>query len=202
MTTTATTGEGGTSSTASSAVTTTGTAGSGGAATSSASGTGGAATTGTTGTGSGCGNPVGSTWAQWPMPNPPSTGLPNPASYDVSTPGIVVDKVTGLTWQRDVDAKTYTWADAKAYCASLVLEGACPWRLPTRIELVSILDNTHVDPAIDSVAFPATPPERYWSSSPSQSFPGSNYVWYVNFGAGDAYFFDGSTDLHRVRCVR
>src|SRR5436190_8651121 len=40
--------------------------------------------------------------AGWPMPNPPSAGLPNPASYDTSRDGIVTDKVTGLIWQRRV----------------------------------------------------------------------------------------------------
>src|SRR5215471_9261180 len=39
----------------------------------------------------------------WPMPNPPSTGLPNPASYDTSVSGVVHDRVTGLDWQSVVD---------------------------------------------------------------------------------------------------
>src|SRR5262249_6415642 len=49
-----------------------------------------------------------SSWARWPMPNPPITGLPNPQSYETSTPGIVLDKLTGLMWERTVDANSYT----------------------------------------------------------------------------------------------
>jgi hypothetical protein len=36
-------------------------------------------------------------WADWPMPNPPTTDLPNPQSYDTGrTPGVVFDRVTKL----------------------------------------------------------------------------------------------------------
>jgi hypothetical protein len=34
-------------------------------------------------------------WADWPAPNSPGLGLPNAQDYDVSTAGVVVDKVTG-----------------------------------------------------------------------------------------------------------
>ena len=106
-------------------------------------------------------------WALWPMPNPASLpGLPHPANYDTSTPGVVTDKVTGLMWQRSVDPGTYTWADAKTYCANLALAGFSDWRLPTRIELVSLLDFTVASgPMIDVSAFPDTPNTNFWTSS-------------------------------------
>ena len=40
-------------------------------------------------------------WAMWPMPNPPTSGLPHPQSYDTSVPGTVLDRVTRLIWQRE-----------------------------------------------------------------------------------------------------
>ncbi len=95
--------------------------------------------------------PRGPTWANWPMPNPASSGLPNPASYDTSTPGVVLDNVTGLTW----DAADHDGYDsmqaAAAYCAALRLGGFADWRLPSRIEVWSIQDFTHFNPALDSV---------------------------------------------------
>ena len=97
------------------------------------------------------GVPVGPVWANWPMPNPPSTGLPNPQSYDTSVTGIVQDKVTGLTWQQTdtLAADGSTVKDAVAYCAGLTLGGYIDWRLPSRIELWSIDDTSRSSPAMD-----------------------------------------------------
>ena len=39
-------------------------------------------------------------WAHWPMPNAHVAGLPNPHDYDMSTAGVVADRITGLRWQR------------------------------------------------------------------------------------------------------
>lgn len=101
-------------------------------------------------------------WATWPMPNAPSSGLPNPQSYDTSTPGIAVDRVTGLMWQRGAillssakegDAPSIL-EQSLAVCAALDLGGYHDWRMPSRIELVSLLD--FVDyPASNAAVFPA-----------------------------------------------
>lgn len=139
-------------------------------------------------------------WAHWPMPNPPSTGLPNPASYDTSTAGVVIDKVTGLTWQRAIDqTNTYTWADAEAYCANLTLAGHGDWRLPSAIELYSLVDYTKFNPAIDATAFPDTPAVFFWSSSPLVG--NSSSAWVVYFDNGHAGNV-GISGTGRVRCVR
>ncbi len=102
-------------------------------------------------------------WANWPMPNSPSSGLPNPQSYDTSVAGTALDRVTGLTWERDASVlATADYASASgvleqasAYCAGLDLAGFHDWRVPTRIELVSIMDFT-LDPAENSTVFTVT----------------------------------------------
>ncbi len=135
----------------------------------------------------------------WPMPNAPSTGAPHPFDYDTSTAGLVVDKVTGLIWQQTVDADTVTQTDAAAYCSALTLAGVSDWRLPTRIELISLIDDTRVGPAIDPTAFPDTPGTFFWTSTVVANDPGS--VWGVAFDNG----YTNSSDLgehYRVRCVR
>jgi len=124
------------------------------------------------------------------MPNPVPAGLPNPASYDTTTPGVVLDKVTGLTWQRAVDAGSYSWAAAKAYCAALTLAGQSDWRLPTEIELFPLVDYTVSSPAIDGTAFPNTPAEFFCLSSQLAGQPSS--AWEVYFGDGYSSSFDGS----------
>jgi hypothetical protein len=139
----------------------------------------------------------GSIWANWPMPNPPSSGMPNPQDYDTSIPGVVIDRVTGLLWQRELSASAYTRTGAQAYCDQLTLADSSEWKLPTRIELVSITDFSRTMPAIDGNAFPGTPSDRFWSSSTSTG--GS--AWYVDFELGYSNSA-GVTSGYRVRCVR
>lgn len=150
------------------------------------------------------GNCVNRSWAGWPMPNPIGAVLPNPSSYSVNAiNGTVHDNVTNLTWQRSIAPGTYTWSAAKAYCANLVLGGYDDWRLPTRIELVSLVDFTRPTsgPAIDTTAFPNTPANATWTSSPSSK--GASDVWGIDFGGGGSstYYTVGSL-FANVRCVR
>jgi hypothetical protein len=142
----------------------------------------------------------------WPIPNPVSTGLPHPMSYDVSNAGYVIDNVTKLWWQHPIDQNNSeqkncstgcTQADAIAYCQNLSLAGHSDWRLPTRIELVSLVDYATSNPAINS-AFSGTPEAAFWTSS---AYALAGHAWSV-------YFSNGATDhgtvsnTNRVRCVR
>lgn len=139
-------------------------------------------------------------WAGWRMPNPPSTGLPNPANYTVdSLNDVVTDHVTGLMWQRTMSANLTTWESAKASCESLVLGTYTDWRAPTRIELISLVDFTRTKPAIDPNAFPNTPVAVFWTSS--RVADDSEGAWIVNFDDGST-FRSIVTALHPVRCVR
>lgn len=118
--------------------------------------------------------------------------------YDISVPGIVLDKDTGLTWQRAEGGADYTHANAKTYCSGLNLNGT-GWRLPTVFELQTIVDESRTNPAIDLTVFDNTISSPYWSSS---SFAGSPAdAWAVNFGGGSvsSYYVDNA---FRVRCVR
>ncbi|MET0792195.1 MAG: DUF1566 domain-containing protein [Polyangiaceae bacterium] len=137
-------------------------------------------------------------WAVWPMPNAVA-GLPNAQSFDLQQSGVVLDRVTGLMWQQSVDPQQLTFAAASQRCAALSLAGFDDWRLPSRLELISILDTTRTQPAIDVTAFPDTPSDWFWTSTLSASDPRS--AWYVYF-----YFGYPNTDLvsnqFSVRCVR
>jgi hypothetical protein len=135
----------------------------------------------------------------WPMPNPPPSGLPHPQNYDTGTPGVVLDTVTGLSWQGSVDSIGYNWRDANSYCATLVVSGR-GWRLPMVVELASIVDFTRVDPAIDTDAFPGTPGVPFWTSQTDTA--NSGLAWYVYFKNGGAYNGNDTMDVQRVRCVR
>src|SRR6478609_10554828 len=78
-------------------------------------------------------------WATWPMPNADSR-LPNAQNFDARPAGVVLDRVTGLVWQQSVDMRQFTFEDAIQHCTELSLDGHDDWRLPSRLELVSILD--------------------------------------------------------------
>jgi hypothetical protein len=132
-------------------------------------------------------------WAAWPMPNSPTGGLPHPQSYDTSVAGIALDQVTGLTWQRQ--ATTLTSAQesdattileqAAATCAQLSLADYSDWRVPSRIELVSIMD-FDTDPAQDVSVFGDA--DVYYLSSSVHTVNGANST------VAAIWVGDGTTD--------
>lgn len=142
-------------------------------------------------------------FADWPMPSTFS-GAKTAPNY-MPTDQTVQDVVTGLTWQRNLPEMytgctgTCTWDKAKAYCDGLVLEAADNWRLPTMIELVSILDDNAVMPSIDAATFPNTPSDNFWSASPNAG--DASQAWGVGFAAFQV-LARPKTDSLRVRCVR
>ena len=140
-----------------------------------AGGTGGGATGGTTGSG-GAGSPgacVPATcgthkWPCWHMPNPAASGLPNPASYTDLGNGAVLDNVTCLVWEKAPDTTQGLWQDNADHCASLVTSsfaGYDDWRLPTRVEMASLVDFARTGDAIDTTAFPKEPSGYYRTGS-------------------------------------
>jgi hypothetical protein len=140
-------------------------------------------------------------WAEWPMPNTQAdvtAGAPNLQSYTDRYDGTITDNVTQLMWQKAVSTGTYAWADAIAYCSTLAVAGHSDWRLPSRIELQSIVDFGVRSPAINSTYFPSTPSTLFWSSTPS--LVASN-AWGISFAGGDPNIDDTSIS-YPIRCVR
>ena len=58
------------------------------------------------------------------------------------TDDVATDAVTQLQWQRHTPDDTFTWPEAEQYCGCLTLAGYDDWQLPSRMELVSIVDYT------------------------------------------------------------
>jgi hypothetical protein len=139
-------------------------------------------------------------WADWPMPNPELPGAANAHEYMVRVEGVVTDSITLLEWQQVVDEELRSWEEAAEHCEKLDLAGG-GFRLPARIELLSLIDFTRANPSIDPAAFPDAPRARFWSSSPFAAARSS--VWLINFEFGTG--FSGLAHVnekHRVRCVR
>ena len=131
-----------------------------------------------------------------------SLGKCTPHSFTVQTlsnQNVVYDNNTSLMWQQTIPRKYYTWDDALSYCDGLTYAGYSDWRLPTPQELLTIVDNSRSDPAIDTTFFPDTPNNWFWSSS--TYVDNTSYAWGVTFGIG----YVASNDKHHhiyVRCVR
>lgn len=149
-------------------------------------------------------------WADWPMPSPQSSidfpsdapgNLPNPQSYDTTDPDVVVDRVTHLVWQRTASLDAMSWSDAVAYCAGLALGARTGWRLPSRIELASLID--YAFPAsragnLDATVFADAYAGKVWSCTPGAANP--TIAWFIDFSSG-ATFTDVKEKLDHVRCV-
>ncbi|MEH1123170.1 Lcl C-terminal domain-containing protein [Micromonospora sp. CPCC 206061] len=147
-----------------------------------------------------CGPALSQAWASWPMPNPKGTGLPNAASYTDLGDGSVRDNVTCLVWQKAYSAEKLTWSSAKSYCAGLSI-GDSGWRLPSRIELTSIMDFTRSGPAIDTTAFKGLA-NFFWTGSPWAVAHDPPYAWVMNFYEGLASNAGNTTATYHARCVR
>jgi hypothetical protein len=141
------------------------------------------------------------------MPNPASTTLPNRAST-TDQGDSVHDNVTCLDWQKTAPSGTYTWDQAHAYCDGLTLSGHDDWRLPTRIELTSIVDFTQ-SPAIDRASFPSAPGGFHKTASDwiltirqTGAGAGTDVAWAFNVSDGIVSNAYSKATASALRCVR
>ena len=136
------------------------------------------------------------------MPNGPvdvAAGAPNLESYTDNGDGTVTDNVTGLMWQQMPSSDSVSLAQATSYCANLPTGGYSDWRVPTRIELVSLVGTQMSILVIDLKSFPATLPTDYWTSSAPAGAPGN--VYQVDFSDGVTDYSSSQSSVP-VRCVR
>jgi len=111
----------------------------------------------------------------------------------------VVDRNTGLVWQRQASTEGLSFATANLLCNESKLGDKETWRLPSTKELQTIVEERFAKPMIDPAVFPDTPNGRYWTSSVAGA--GSTNAVYLEMGdgsteqaaAGEAFF---------IRCVR
>jgi len=113
---------------------------------------------------------------------------------------VVSDKKNAIYWQDNLSSEKSSedWDDAIEYCDKLVLNNMKHWRLPTFNELLSIVDYTHVNPAIDPV-FEYVNEGTYWTSIDFSAT--SSRAWTIDFRTGKTYYSYKTTN-HSVRCVK
>jgi hypothetical protein len=141
-----------------------------------------------------------SDWAPGLMPNAATTDpdAPNQAKYVDTGDDTLQDLITGLRWQKSNRPGVHDWEEAMAYCSRLTLAGASDWRLPSRLELISI-----EDPSFDRggpfvyVVLPSDPLAMFWSSTVLSGTPTS--AWFVG---GPMHSARPKSEEKYVRCVR
>jgi len=134
----------------------------------------------------------------------PSPSLDN---YTVTSKS-VIDKITGLEWQKETDSfydPNWNWIAAREHCALLDLNNKTDWRLPSVSALMSIVYYGSLpgsQPTINIFAFPSTYKEKYWTSNWKADPYGD--VWTINFKSGHikAIGYQGLGEQVYARCVR
>jgi Protein of unknown function (DUF1566) len=132
------------------------------------------------------------------------------APFTVSIDGTeVTDRASGLIWQRCAEGMTYVIScngSAARFTHEAALThardhaGAVGWRLPNIKELASIVDRTRSSPSIDPTAFPGTPVDYFWSSTPFNALPGA--AWSIYFSDGSVNNADRRVALGTTLLVR
>lgn len=144
-------------------------------------------------------------WAQFPMPNYKigvDASAPRPLDYQVNTSDEVTDKVTGRVWRRAVignlPGEDLTPEQGIEKC-KLIPFG--PWRLPKRIELVTLLSHGGAKPFIDTSIFTGVPADVVWTSSEVRPFNGK--YWAVDFNTGALVQLEPKLpEFAKVLCVK
>lgn len=88
----------------------------------------------------------------------------------------VLDKETGLVWERNPDPTRRTWYEDVVACTKKVVGDRMGWRLPTVEELASLIDPTQRDPSLP----------------PGHPFVGVGNVYYTMTTTADAELGTGS----------
>ena len=115
--------------------------------------------------------------------------------------GAVLDKETGLVWEKSPDTSTRAWYSAGYHCHQREVDGRKGWRLPTIEELASLVDTTQSNPALPSGhPFLNVQSSFYWSSTTNTG--DATGAWDVSFGVGVMSITGKGYDGFYVWCVR
>jgi hypothetical protein len=140
---------------------------------------------------------------QWRLPPiAPGTG-----NYVVGS-GTVLDLTTGLVWEHQPPPQKLDWADVNARCTALTTAGQNDWRVPTRAEILTILDYSQImgqflDPLIFGSTAPANGSLVWTSSSIDLVAQGTTGEFALDtYGSRTSVILTDSASLALSMCVR
>ena len=111
--------------------------------------------------------------------------------------GTITDTSTALMWQQCLDGLSgiqcdqglvneVNWSGALQIARNINNNGGfagyADWRLPNEAELVSLIEEQCIEPAINETVFPNTALKFLWSASPD--FNNDTSTWFVDFKHG------------------
>jgi len=102
----------------------------------------------------------------------------------------VTDTTTKLTWRRCAEGLAWNGKTCEGKLLKVKFAGAKAavsgvdkgWRIPSREELVGLVDMTKKKPRIDPMAFPATPALPFWATKAGSD--DNLNAWLVSFANG------------------
>ncbi|MBL8036076.1 Lcl C-terminal domain-containing protein [Nitrospira sp. CMX1] len=116
----------------------------------------------------------------------------------------VRDNETGLVWEQAPDTPPRNWESARFYvgsCANKIVGGRKGWRLPSVVELSSLVDAVNLNPALPTGhPFSGVQPNVYWTATSDSDRP--TIAWFVNFFNGQVTAGDKVANSFFVWCVR
>ena len=115
---------------------------------------------------------------------------------------VVNEHATGLMWQQDEDSTRFTWKEAEAYVAKMNTEkfaGYDNWRMPTAVELTSLLlpgkkGDYFIDPLFHKELLST------WTVDQVKDMMLS--AWFIDFSEGKPFDGNRAAGLGHVRLVR
>lgn len=113
----------------------------------------------------------------------------------------VLDQNTGLVWERSPGAARADWKTAKSSCLNKPLGGQRGWRLPSIVELTSLLDPSNQDSGSmlpSGHPFLGNPSGFYWSAS---SDGDSSTAWHLHLSNGHVHM-TSKASAFKAWCVR
>jgi hypothetical protein len=116
----------------------------------------------------------------------------------------VLDRETGLVWQRNPSLSENSWSNALAECYEGIFGNRRGWRLPSLAELSSLLDPTQTNPALppghpfQGIKFGLN--DFYYTATAIAGEPNSVYA--VTFNNANSTFTPSKTSDGNLWCVR
>jgi len=113
----------------------------------------------------------------------------------------VLDQNTGLVWERSPGTARFDWNAARSSCLNKTIGGQRGWRVPSIVELTSLLDPSvqPPDPLLPAGhPFLNNPSGFYWSAS-SDAEPSK--AWHLHLSDGHVHM-TSKTSVFKVWCVR
>jgi formylglycine-generating enzyme required for sulfatase activity len=137
-----------------------------------------------------------------PCPAPSEDYYGQDGTYRISVPSYsatsdtLTDSVTGLMWQKMPSTTAVSQTGAVSYCNNLSLQGHDDWRLPSRLEYVSLIDAGRRPPALPPGLIAAGP---HWTSSSTAAAANSSFIVNDSYGLWSVTV---NTNQCLPRCVR